>query len=85
MSCNKFIKAMTGPTSNLLSPESPGSHILGLSQGLEDAASEILGGETISLHDPGTTWPTRSFERRRAFQHLLNRRVNIEAIDDNIE
>ena len=69
---------MTGPTSHLLSPESPGSHILGLPQGLEDATSEILARETISLHDPATTWPSRSFERRRAFQHLLNRRVNIK-------
>ena len=71
---------MTGPTSHLLSPESPGSHILGLPQGLEDATSEILARETISLHDPATTWPSRSFERRRAFQHLLNRRVNFRQI-----
>ena len=71
---------MTGPTSHLLSPESPGSHILGLPLGLEDATSEILARETISLHDPTTKWPSRSFERRRAFQHLLNRRVNIMQI-----
>ena len=64
---------MTGPTRNILSPDTPTSHLHSLPLDFDDATGEILASNTISLHDPATIWPSRSIERQRAFQHLLNR------------
>ena len=71
---------MTGPTVNLLSSDGPASHLLSLPLAFEKDASEILVRNTISLQDPTTKWPNRSLERRRAFQHLLNRYIKTMAI-----
>lgn len=71
---------MTGPTGNLLSPDGPVSHLLSLPLEFEKDASEILVGNSISLQDPATIWPNRALERRRAFQHLLNRYIKTMVI-----
>ena len=64
---------MTGPTGNLLSSSGPVSHILSLPLGLDNGINDVLARNTIDLHDAITIWPSRSLERRSAFQHLLNR------------
>ena len=70
-------KGMTGPTGNLLSSSGPVSHILSLPLGLDNGINDVLAKNTIDLHDAATIWPSRSLERRRAFQHLLNRCIEI--------
>ena len=68
---------MTGPTGNLLSSSGPVSHILSLPPGLDNGMNDVLAKNTVDLHDAATIWPSRSLERRRAFQHLLNRCIEI--------
>ena len=68
---------MTGPTGHLLSSSGPVSNILNLPLGLDNGINDILAKNTIDLHDAATIWPSRSLERRRAFQHLLNRYIEI--------
>lgn len=68
---------MTGPTGPLLSSGEPVSHFLSLPLELDHDTRDILTRNTVDLHDGPTVWPSRSLERRRAFQHLLNRRVAI--------
>ena len=70
-------KGMTGPTVNLLSSSGSVSHILSLPPGLDNGINDVLAKNTIDLHDAATIWPSRSLERRRAFQHLLNRCIEI--------
>lgn len=66
---------MTGPTGQLLSTDASVSHLLSLPLDVENGTGEILARNTIGLHNPATIWPGRSLERRRAFQHFLNRCV----------
>ena len=61
---------MIGPTRHLLSPNPLVTHLPSLPP---DDANGILVENTLNLHDPAAIWPNRSLERRRAFQHLLNR------------
>ena len=68
---------MTGPTGILLSSSGSVSHILSLPPGLDNGINDVLAKNTIDLHDAATIWPSRSLERRRAFQHLLNRCIEI--------
>ena len=68
---------MTGPTGHLLSSNGPVSHVLNIPLGLDNDINDILANNTIDLHDAATIWPSRSLERRRAFQHLLNRCIEI--------
>lgn len=68
---------MTGSTAPLLFSGEPVPHFLSLPLDLDNGTRDILTRNTIDLHDGVTVWPSRSVERRRAFQHLLNRRVAI--------
>lgn len=77
---NSSEEEMTGPTGHLLSPDGPVPHLHSLSLEFDNDTSESLGRDIISLHDPATIWPSRSLERRRAFQHLLNRCLTITGI-----
>ena len=70
-------KGMTGPTGNLLSSSGSVSHIPSLPLGLDNGLRDVLAKNTIDLHDTATIWPSRSLERRRAFQHLLSRCIEI--------
>lgn len=68
---------MTASTGPLLSSGESVSHFLTLPLELDNGTRDVLTRNTVDLHDGASVWPSRSLERRRAFQSLLNRRVAI--------
>ncbi len=76
----QFDKAMTGPTTHLLASDAPVSYLSSLPLAFNNGTRDVLVSDTIDLHDAATVWPSRSLERRRAFQHLLNRCIAVESI-----
>ena len=69
--------AMTGPTGHLLSSNESVSHLQDLPLRYDDDTRNILSRDTINLRN---SWPNRSLERRRTFQHLLNRCIVVGVI-----